>query len=73
MKYSVRVHGGTHDTIWDKVTIEESGWLTCVRFREPTEAEKDENEQDGGGRNFHVIEDERYYPPQSIYSVKPLR
>ena len=61
MGFTVRIQGGSHDTMWDEVEIIEGGWLRCKSY--------EKNDRTEGSR---VIE-ERWYPPTSVYSVQPLR
>lgn len=60
---SVRVNQGTHDTLWESGELLPNGWLHVWN----SEVWKDGFEKDV------KITDERFYPPTSIYSVKPAR
>lgn len=76
MKYSVRtrVSGGeigSHDTVWDEAQITAAGWLIVVNKRRATQAEREEAANDGANI-YYVTTDCRWYPPTSVYSVRPV-
>jgi hypothetical protein len=76
MKWSVRtrVSGGeigSHDTTWDQMELQKNGWLRVWSMRPATEEEQLAAYADGDTL-LNVITDERWYPPTSVYSVKPI-
>jgi len=63
VKYSVRTRVGdqigSHDTVWDDLIFLSNGWIRVFNWG-PL------------GKNSK-LEDERFYPPTSVYSVKPVK
>lgn len=61
MKYSVRTRVGdqigSHDTVWDDIHFMDNGWIQVFKWANSTRR----------------VVDERFYPPTSVYSVKPVK